>query len=321
MKCLWINLIRRCVVLPKGLIFNIQKFSVHDGPGIRTIVFLKGCPLKCRWCANPEGIDPVPQIAFKFAKCIGQEACGYCEKICTKQAISWYKNLPHIDREACNHCGKCADICPSKAMTLFGEYKSVDDILDKVKEDQAFYHRSNGGITLSGGEALRQADFSAELLQKAKQSGLKTALETSCYAPWDNIEKTFQYVDHLFIDLKSADQRKHELFTGVNPKHIWENVARICQVYIEKPIIFRTPVIPDFNDTAGEIQKIIDLIISFSPNYSRIKYELLPYHAYGVNKYKFLEKEYAMQDIPNLDKEKVRDIMDELYAPFEVFIT
>lgn len=306
--------------MEKGIIFNIQKFSIHDGPGIRTLVFLKGCPLNCRWCANPEGISPTIQIAFKKSKCLGVEKCGICIHICPQQAIASKNGFPKLDYRRCDNCEKCIVRCPSKALFFWGEYKTVDEVLTKVKEDSVFYRRSDGGITLSGGEALLQADFSSELLQKAKSIGMRTALETTCYAPWNSIKRVVPYVDHLFIDLKSASSEKHKLFTGVDPSLIWENASRICKVYREKRIVFRTPVVPDFNNSSEEIQKIVDIIVGFNPDMKKIEYELLPYHAFGISKYETLGLKYIVNSKNNMMKTEVENLIKDVEAPFNISI-
>ena len=229
--------------------------------------------------------------------------------------------MPVIEKDACDNCGKCAEICPAKALTIFGEYKTVEEILNRVVEDKAFYNRSQGGITLSGGEVLLQPDFARSLLTKAKKSGLQTAIETTCFARWESVVKVIPLVDFLFIDLKSVDREKHKVFTGVDPMLIWNNVERICKEFPDSHITFRTPVIPGFNDSVADIQKIVDLIISFKPNMKVIDYELLPYHALGLNKYEYLNMNYALKDEPNMKKEHVQEIIDRVAAPFHVFVT
>ena len=303
-----------------GRIFNIQKFSIHDGPGIRTIVFFKGCPLKCWWCANPEGINLKSDLAFKKNRCIGSDKCGICQTKCPQKAIETEDNFPKIKRSICSSCGDCAKFCPAKALSVFGEEKSVEEIIDVIIQDDIFYARSGGGVTLSGGEPLLQADFAQELLKKAHDNGISTAIETTCFVPWENIEKVFPHLDNVYIDLKSADVGLHIKYTGVNPCLIWENVERICRVYKNTPIIFRTPVIYGVNDSSQEIQKIVDKIMSFTNSFAQIKYELLPYHAFGINKYNYLDLPYLLAWQTNMPKERVEEIKESLNAPFEILV-
>lgn len=304
----------------QGRIFNIQKFSIHDGPGIRTIVFFKGCPLKCQWCANPEGINAQPDLAFKQNRCIGLDQCGFCQTKCPQNAIVAANNFPQIKRNLCNVCGLCTKSCPAKALSVFGETKSAEEILNVVIQDDAFYSRSGGGITLSGGEPLLQADFAQQLLKKAHENGITTAIETTCFVPWESIAKVFMYLDNIYIDLKSADIAKHIHYTGVDPTLIWNNAKKICNEYKNKPITFRTPVIYGVNDSPQKIQKIIDKIISFTKDYTHIKYELLPYHAFGINKYAYLDLPYLLDSQSNMPKEYVQELKEKLKAPFEILV-
>lgn len=271
----------------KGLIFNIQKFSYHDGPGIRTLVFFKGCPLKCQWCSNPEGIFPNRELAFKESKCIGLSECGHCLGSCKIGALRENGKMISVDKNLCTNCGDCVDICPSKALVMFGEYMSVNETLNAVEDDSAFYNRSGGGITLSGGEPLLQADFAMELLREAKSRGLSTAIETSGYTDFSSIEKVFPYVDFIHYDIKVIDSERHKKFTGVSNEVVLENFIKICNKFAHIPMVARTPVIPGVNDTDSEIQAIIDFISDVS---ILIKYELLLYHHFGKPKYTYLGK-------------------------------
>lgn len=296
-----------------GMIFNIQKFSVHDGPGIRSIVFFKGCPLSCRWCSNPEGICRQPQIFFRQDSCIGDKGCDLCARACQKQAIRMESGFPVIDRRLCGDCTACADCCPSRAIERTGYQATVQDVMDEVLKDDGFYSRSGGGLTLSGGEPLLQAEFAAELLDGARACGLTSAIETTGCVSWSQAEPVFRRLDVIQYDLKSMDTRKHQEFTGVGNELPKENFRRLCQTFPEKNILARTPVIPGFNDTPEEIQQIIDFIEACmeESGAQNVAYELLPYHAYGAMKYRYLGREYPMEE-RNMGKDELERLKGQL---------
>lgn len=285
-----------------GYVFNIQRYSVHDGPGIRTIVFLKGCPLQCQWCANPESQHVHPEVAFNKNKCIGVKDCGLCINVCQTGAI---KTSPNngiiINRELCNNCSSCADVCPSKALNMYGKVMAVNEVLNLVEQDSMFYARSGGGMTLSGGEPLLQADFAVELLKEAKRRRINTNIETCGFSVWENLDRACQYLDNIFYDIKCIDTDKHQQYTGVHNEKILQNLKKLCTEYPTKNVTVRTPVIPGFNDTEEDILAIIDLIKGF-PN---VKYELLAYHRLGEPKYGYIGKEYPLNGIPPMKEEQI----------------
>ena len=285
-----------------GCVFNIQQFSVHDGPGIRTIVFLSGCPLRCRWCCNPESQICAPQLAFNPRKCIGAGPCAdACFRACTPGAIGAHERTILIDRQQCTNCGECAIACPSKALEMLGRYMTVDDVTSAVERDSCFYSRSGGGLTVSGGEPLSQPEFTIALLRAAKAAGMSTAIESSGYGKWEHLETICQQTDSVFYDIKSIDPDKHTLWTGVSNEVILENFKLLARRYPELPIIVRTPVIPSFNDTPDEI----GAIIGFVNRFSRATYELMPYHAFGESKYTFLGRRYPMTDASPVASDKM----------------
>lgn len=292
-----------------GTVFNIQKFSVHDGPGIRDLIFLKGCPLKCKWCSNPESQNLFPEIAYIQNRCIGIEQCGYCIKVCPMGAIHHPEedaSFIVIDREKCNNCGKCAEICPAKAIKLFGESLTVEDVIKSVQQDNVSW-RSSGGITLSGGELLLQADFAQELLKEFRRRGIDTAIETSGFANWKELEKVCEYTNLIFYDIKSMDSQKHKAFTGVNNELILENLLKISDHFPKTPVIVRTPLIPGFNDS--QEQEDIDDIVKFISQVKNLKdYEIMPYHAFGEAKYRQLEREYSLGHIKAPNKDYVENL-------------
>lgn len=280
-----------------GCVFNIQRFSVHDGRGIRTVVFLCGCPLRCAWCSNPESQLLRPQLAFNPAKCIGPEECGVCGDGCAEHAllINAKGEAPRIsvDRDRCTDCGVCARLCSPQALTMLGSYRTVDDILREVQQDSCFYSRSAGGLTVSGGEPLLQPEFLAALLAAARKQGLDTAIETCGEADWSALERVCAHLDGIFFDIKSYDSSRHQQFTGVTNHRILANFERLASTYRRLPIVVRTPVIPGFNDTPRDV---ID-IASFIRRFPNVSYELLPYHAFGESKYGFLGKAFLMADV------------------------
>ncbi len=279
----------------RGCIFNIQKFSLHDGPGIRDLIFMKGCPLRCRWCSNPESHKIDPEIAYNAARCIGFEGCGLCQNVCPSKAIERSPDgRVKIDRRRCNHCGDCADVCPDKALELIGRQITIGDILEMVSADEGFHFRSGGGVTVGGGDPIVQADFIEALLGACRGRGIATAIETAGFGSWKQLEKMCRYANLVFFDVKSMDDEKHRAFTGVSNVGILENLSRLPARFPDIPIVARTPIIPGFNDTDKDIAAIVEFL-------NRIrtleKYELLGYHRFGVAKYRRLGKTYPCPDI------------------------
>lgn len=287
----------------KGLVFNIQKFSLHDGAGIRTLVFFKGCPLSCTWCSNPEGQSFLPELTYNVEKCIGTVECDACKNVCTKTAVEEDENKKiKIIRNKCDNCGDCADACPSKALEMTGIYMSAEEVIKTVEEDGSFYVRSGGGITLSGGEPLCQAEFACEILKTAKTRGLNTAMETSGLCSWDAVEAVVSNVDHIFYDIKSMDPLKHKEVTGVENEPILENYKKLCRFFPELKITVRTPIIPGVNDSVSDIEAIRRFIKSTG---KLSDYELLPYHQFGESKYHKLGKMYPMSGVIPPDEAKM----------------
>lgn len=279
----------------RGLVFNIQKFSLHDGEGIRTLIFLKGCPLTCRWCSNPEGQSFSPELAYNIEKCIGLSECDRCIGACGRNAVSPGEDgRIRIDRKLCDQCGKCADVCPAKALEIVGRYMTAKEVVSAVEEDGGFYVRSGGGLTLSGGEPLSQPEFAFDILKTAKRRGLDTAVETSGICPWEVIETIGPYVDHIFYDIKCVDPLKHKQATGLSNEAILENYQKLRACFPLLPITVRTPVVPGFNDSVGEIESIKQFI---QRSGLPARYELLSYHRFGESKYAKLGLTYKMHGI------------------------
>lgn len=296
----------------QGYIFNIQHYSVHDGPGIRTIVFLKGCPLRCKWCSNPESQHSQPELAFNSNKCIGLAECARCIKACPQSALEENGKIIKINRQSCQDCFNCAAVCPSQALNIFGKLMSVSEVMKAVEADSVFYSRSGGGITLSGGEPLLQSDFACELLKEAKRRRINTAIETCGYADWATLEKVGNYLDSILFDIKSFDNKKHMQFTGVSNERILDNFTKLCKAFPKMTKLVRTPIIPGFNDSVDDIKAIVNFIKDI-PN---VKYELLSYHQLGQPKYQYLGREYPLADLKT-DDEKMRELKQIAKMPFK----
>ena len=286
------------------IVFDIQRFSTHDGPGIRTTVFLKGCPLRCFWCHNPESLNPHPQILFTESKCMG---CGRCVKSCLHGAVI---SNGEIDREKCTGCGICADACPPRALSFSGKNMTAQEILMEAEKDRAFYEKSGGGITLSGGEALLQSKFAAEVLSACKSAGIHTALDTCGEVPFSAFEEVLPYTDIFLYDIKAAEPERHKKGCGTDGKRIAENLKRLSALGAD--IRLRVPVIPGFNDSKaamGEICALIDSLPSKHP------LDLLRFHRMGGIKYKALGMQYKALDYEPPDDGKMEEFAD-MFRPF-----
>ncbi len=267
-------------------IFDIKHFAVHDGPGIRTTLFLKGCPLKCVWCHNPESISPKFQLSYLEYKCVG---CRKCADVC-ETGVHIFDNGHTLIRENCVFCGKCEKACFAGALTLYGREVSVADVLSELFEDRDFYG-SNGGVTLSGGECLMQADFCAELLKRLKDEGIHTAVDTCGFVKKEAIDKIFPYTDLFLYDIKAFDEETHIKCTGQSNKIILQNLEYIDS--LGKEIEIRIPFVPEYN--SDEIEKIASFLANMK-NVNGVK--LLPYHNYARSK-------YASLDMPDTSPEKL----------------
>lgn len=268
----------------KGIISDIKRFAVHDGDGIRTTVFLKGCSLKCVWCHNPEGISFKPQLAYYENKCIG---CGECVPDCPQNAHKMTDNGHLFDRDLCVTCGNCVDKCLGSALTFYGKEVTVEELLPTLLEDKDFYDTSGGGVTISGGECLCQADFCAELLKALKEKGINTAVDTCGFVPKESIDKVLPYTDTFLYDIKAIDEDVHTKCTGHPNKQILDNIKYIDSC--GKAIEVRIPYVPEFND--NQIDKIAEFLKSLK-NVKSVK--VLPYHNYAGSKYAALNMENTL---------------------------
>jgi len=280
----------------EGIIFDIQRFSVHDGPGIRTLVFLKGCSLRCQWCANPESQRFVPEILFDPGRCIG---CGRCVEVCQNNAVQRVNGRIHYLREHCIDCGSCAETCYAEARIVKGRLYRVDEAVQEILKDEPFYAESGGGVTLSGGEPLDQPDFSETLLRACKEKGLHTAVETAGNVSWKNILQVMPFTDLFLYDIKHMDAEKLRTFTRADAARIGSNLKALSRQ--GTTIIVRTPVIPGFNDTPEEIGEIARFVQTL--NLSEV--HLLPYHRYGQGKYRLLGRVYPFAGPEAVSEEKI----------------
>jgi len=271
----------------KGLVFSIQRYSTEDGPGIRTTVFLKGCPLRCLWCHNPEGQEFSPQIAFNDTRCIG---CKGCVGACPQGAISFTADGSRTDRKKCRSCGKCAEVCPTGARELIGKYMTAEEVFSEVERDTLFYRSSGGGVTVGGGEPTMQPGFLVEFLGKCQAQGIHTALDTSGYVKWQKLEEILKHVDLVLYDLKHIDPAKHAEYTGVSNELILENARRLSGKGI--PMLIRVPVIPGYTDREDNIGGILEFACNLA---SVAKVDLLPFHRLGEPKYKKLGRNYVFE--------------------------
>jgi pyruvate formate lyase activating enzyme len=286
-----------CVQALSGIVTNIQRFSIHDGPGIRTTVFLKGCNLRCFWCHNPETLKPKPELQVFPSRCIG---CGVCFERCPQGAHEIVDGRRVYHRDRCVVCGTCVDTCYAEALVLVGERKTVDEVVEVVLRDRPFYETSGGGVTLSGGEPLLQIDFSRAILARCKEEGLHTAIETAASFSWERVAAILSVTDLVMLDIKLMDPVAHRAHTGVSNERILDNARRLGE--LDLPLIVRTPVVPGVNDDEDAIASVADFCAQL-PNL--LYYELLPFHPMAQSKYDSLDMSYRAQGLEPPSKERM----------------
>jgi len=284
----------------KGLITYIQRMSIHDGPGLRSTVFLKGCNLRCKWCHNPETWSNNCQLQYLEEKCIH---CFTCINVCENNVFSVNGESLQIDRDKCILCKKCIENCPSEALTFVGNYVDSDEIVSSVLQDKIFYENSNGGITISGGEPSLQKGFTLDILKKCKESDIHTAIETNLLMDRDVLESFFPYVDLWICDLKIMDSEKHKHWTGCSNGVILSNINTLSSMSAK--MLIHTPVIPGVNDSPEDINSICSFLseLPIIP-----KYELLPYHSLGMMKFANLGMKNLFNHDQFLDKETLKQL-------------
>ncbi|MEE8808747.1 MAG: glycyl-radical enzyme activating protein [Lactimicrobium sp.] len=281
-----------------GVVFNIQKFSVNDGPGIRTVVFVKGCPLHCAWCANPESQSTKVQVLWDRKECLH---CHHCLQTCPKNAVFLQGESIRIHHDLCDGCGICVKECPGHALSLEGERKSVGEVMKTVMQDLPFYEESNGGITLSGGEMLAQPAFAIELLKAANEDGINTCCETTGACDQKTFVDVITHVDYVLMDLKHYDARKHKQYTGVSNENILANMK--AAIAMGKDVLPRIPVIPGFNASLDDARGLCEALKQVGAQ----RCQLLPFHQFGENKYAMLGKAYAYENVKALHAEDLQD--------------
>ncbi len=277
-----------------GRVFNIQRYSLHDGAGIRTLVFLKGCPLTCLWCSNPESQRASPELGFIRSACKGDDGCNApCVTACPEAAIKLgIDGIPQVNRERCTACGECVAPCPEDALKVVGGLMTVAEVMEEVDKDRPFYRRSGGGLTLGGGDPLMQPGFTRALLEEAREECIHTALETSAYLPWEQFEPLLHLVDQLYIDLKHMNDTQHRKLTGKSNAMILHNLSKVLSVVNRENSVIRIPLIPGCNDS---IENVLESA-RFVAGQGFRQIELMPYHSFGVSKYCQYGREYPLPD-------------------------
>ena len=289
-----------------AMIFDIQRYSLHDGSGLRTIVFFKGCPLRCRWCSNPESQRSEKEIFLSELNCI---RCGTCVAACPRGALSFEPSGSlALDRTRCDLCGECIEACPSGALRFSGEVYGVEDVMKAVRRDIPFYRCSGGGVTLSGGEPLQQWQFAEALLEACYHEGIDTAMETCGFAAWEHLERLSPLLGQIFYDVKHVDPERHQAGTGQECGIILDNLKKL--VTLHPDVVIRVPVIPGFNADGEDMGRIARWV---RDNAGRIPVELMAYHRYGEKKYESLGREYPWKGAPSVSREE----MDGFRALFE----
>lgn len=285
-----------------GAIFDIQRYSLHDGPGIRTVVFLKSCPLACVWCANPESQNALPELMLTSSPCL---ACCECERACPRKAIAIEPSSngnpgPVIDWDVCDDCLRCASACVTGTLTGVGQVRSTQEILETIRLDQPFYTRSGGGVTLSGGEPTAQADFARAILEGCKRLGIHTVVETSGMCPWESLASLLPGTDLIYFDVKHLDPLAHERHTGKPNARILANLKHLVVEPVET--IVRLPLVPGFNDDDDHLSLLAAFITTLE---RRLAIQLIPFHQLGSAKYQRLGRSYALRSLRPVDQEQL----------------
>ncbi len=286
----------------QGYVTNIQRYSIHDGPGIRTTIFVKGCNLRCFWCHNPETLAPGPELQIFPERCIG---CGACFERCPHGAHAMVDGERVFRRELCEACGACAETCYAEALVLVGDLVSVDEVVTQALRDRPFYETSQGGVTVSGGEPLLQRDFTYAILERVRAEGVHTAVESNACWPWERVASMLPVVDLWMVDIKTMDDALHREVTGASNHPVLRNTRLLAEA--GAPLIIRTPVVPGVNDTAEAIRAIAEHVAGLR---TLVYYELLPFHPMATGKYRSLGMEYRAAELERPSKEKMARLAD-----------
>jgi pyruvate formate lyase activating enzyme len=296
--------IKQKLNLLTGIIFDIKKFSIHDGPGIRTTVFLKGCPLRCRWCHNPESQAPGPELMYRPNQCI---LCEVCLSACPQGAISRTGDVIITNGEKCTLCGACVEVCYPQAREMVGRQATVTEVMAEIEDDIPFYEESSGGVTFSGGEPLIQADFVLALLRACKKKGLHTAVDTCGHVPWEIFDRIREHVDLFLYDLKLIDDARHREFTAASNTLILKNLQALSQ--LGHRIVLRLPIVPGITDGEENIRQIGTFAASL-PHFDDI--DVLPYYHAAVEKYRRLNRVYSLPEVRPPSDERMAQIRQML---------
>lgn len=282
-----------------GTVTEIKRYAVFDGPGIRTTVFVKGCPLRCRWCSSPETWSPQPQIYFKLEKC---QECGNCKDVCPSESIEMKKEY-RISREKCTLCMECVDVCKTKALSIIGEKFTAEEIFDDIKKDKIFFEKSGGGLTISGGEPLSRPDFVSKIFKLCRENDIHTTLDTSGYGSKKSVEKILSHADLVLLDIKHMDPEKHREYTGVSNEKILENAELMAN---KTQLRISLPLIKDFNDSKENIEKTADFATSIGVEHI----DLEPLHKLGEEKYRMLGMESPYPDFEESSDQEVKKVLE-----------
>jgi pyruvate formate lyase activating enzyme len=291
-------------------VLNIERHALHDGPGIRTLVFLMGCPLSCLWCSNPEAQSSGPILIYDQGICT---ACGLCVKACPTGAIAKTERGIVNDRTRCTGCGTCVPVCPVEARSIAGKAMRADEILEVVLRDEVFYRHSSGGVTVSGGEPMLHAEFLGKFFQSCRNRGIHTAVETCGHCEWEDFQRMLPVTDLFLYDVKHIDSEKHKQQTGVGNSRIMENLTLLSRT--GNSVIVRVPVIPGFNGSEKELERIIEFVRSLR---TIAEIHLLPYHSLGIGKYRKLERQYELSGAQPPDIVKLGKLIEKTASPGRV---
>jgi pyruvate formate lyase activating enzyme len=286
-----------------GLVFNIQRYAIHDGDGVRTLVFMKGCPLRCQWCSNPEGQKCHPEIGFMASRCVGVETCrARCAAACPEEDITLSpEGEAVIDRESCVPCRECSDACYYGALELIGREMTLEEVLSEVERDRPFYRRSGGGITVGGGEPLLQAEFVTQLLEACRERHLHTAVETTGFGSRRHLEAMLKHVDLVYFDIKHMDPARHQELTGAPNQPVLENIRAVLSADRPYEVVIRVTTIPGLNDS----EENISASAKFAADLGCEKIELVPYHRLGIGKYAQYGMDYRLAGIESPTRERM----------------